>query len=382
MPLRQTVRAAALLAAVIAIGACNDRDATDHPLPQETPVTARKAAAISFEQDPAYRGKGRFAALVAYDEPVALKVEPVEGEPRPKVPAEWKRKSPVVLELSCTVGSFTIDQPSAMRDVVAIHVHAADRGVRLATIAVVDCWSGKDYHSSFAHDLGHINETIERLRVACPAAVDQRLRDVPGEKLTIIGVDAQGRTVLVDEVDGYIGALEHGIRIGERVVVQDQHADFKPHEVGSLYWRSRASFVENEPIGIDRMFEPTIPDQAPKAKRVPAKLAAKVPLVLDIDYGSPLYGHEPALAQAEVVYVLGDYSRLLATLDPDDGWYTRTNWTPDGADGPYHAESLRLQVDPAVIASLRGADYASVTVVIVDRKGRTILSDLVSLPQP
>jgi hypothetical protein len=371
MPIRPCRRATLALAGALALlAACADRTG-DRPNPENPPVTV----SAPFQVDPAHRADSRlYGVAFAYDQPVAL--PRADEDPERKVPAVRMKRVPVVLDVTCTIDNFTLER-LPIGQVATIRVYD-DRQRPLASFTVAtDCDSSVQRTCDFAHDIGSISKTIGHLRMAAPAALDQALRERPAAQITVVGFDAQGRTMLVEQADGCLEkdvGIDRGVRVGSSVVWLGQDRAYAPDQ-GSLYWRYITTFDHDDTVALPR--ERIIGDLPEKTRKSPARYLAKTPLVLDLDGTTPLYGREPALAQATMIHVFGPDLRLIATRAvAKDCWLASSSCRLGDDNRAYTLEHLRTALDPAPFAAM--GDDDTLWIVAVDGEGRTIMCDLIS----
>ncbi len=358
---------------VIGTGCGEDaRDAPDqeHPMPRAKP-TPDQPSRPAFTPDPAYEHSygdrpASFAGLFQFDAAVAVPASADADPPEPTPPARWRKAVPLVLEINATGDQFAEVLP--LRQVSRVSCFEAPTAT--APLVVVDATRDASYSVSSTpsvwQDRGVVTTTVERLRMEFPAALAARLQDRPLDEFTLVGIDAQGRTVLVQAVNGCPAASQ--VYAGSAVVnvLPDRQYGWMADDG----WPTSISIACNAPIGVRD-------DDSQKA--VPKELARKQPLVLDLTCASPL-GRMPPLQQLARIYVFADGWRLLQTLTLDACHYRSDAEQTRNFSATKLTEHLRFALTPTIAATKAKDRPWSGHLIGVDGQGRTVVTDSIYGP--
>jgi hypothetical protein len=301
-----------------------------------------------------------FQAMFQYDAAVALPVDPDADPAQVQPPAKWRKAVPLVLELSASGRRFLGELP--LRQVTRVWCFESRKAkTPLVVVDAGDASYSMTQAFTVAHDIGAVTTTTERLRMSFPKSLVARLRKQPLLELTLVGTDSQGRTVLMQTVNGLPST--YAVYAGNQAVSVMTHAEYA--WMSSDGWPLHVFSAYDAPIGLrDDDSQPAVP----KAQ------TRKVPLVIDVRCATPL-GRTPPLKSLAQLHVFADGWRFLQTVAlaachyRSDAKEQRT-WSVDKL-----TEHLRFAVRPAIAAEMRAQPRWSGHIIGVDATGKTMVTN-------
>jgi hypothetical protein len=333
----------------------------------------------SFVVDPLYASVGaestwQIAAGYAFKEPLSIPEPSLDDEkPTTRIPARLKKELPVLLDVTASTGSMFIG-PAFLEQITSLQLYTKDRKRRIATFAVATEGAlSKTYQSDFRTDVGSVDTTTQHLRVELPQSVYSPLFAKPTTELLVVGLDGQGRTVLLQTLTGRAG--ESALYVDGAVVSFDIDPKYD-NPARTFGWSFDSSLACDEPAS-----KPG-PQDAKTRVAVTPRQSRAFAMVLDLSGKMPGSAYsDPPIKAIRSVYVFNEQDELLQTYSAKvDGVYSRGEDKELGSNDTYGYEHLRIGLNAAIAKPLRQDATLSLHVIAVDAQGRTVTTGFPSCP--